>query len=288
MKKTMEMYLKGSLWFIASLFISSTNDIVSKYLSGSINSWTIVFFRFFFGSIFLLPFILCSGYQSIKTSRPLLHILRGMLLFSGISLWVLSLNVSHVVVATIFSFTIPIFILILSPVFLRETVTYRSWIAVIVGMLGILITLNPSTRDFDMQSLAFIVSAIIFATLDIINKRYIVKETTISMLFYSSLAAMTFAFFPTILSWKLPAMHDLIILALLGFSSNAILFCLLKSFSLVNVSSVSIFRYLELIFSFGLSYLIFQTLPGKNVYLGALIIIVCSWYTIKNQVQDKC
>jgi S-adenosylmethionine uptake transporter len=54
-------YYKGAAWFIISLIISSLNDVVAKYVSFNLPVWETVFFRFFFGTITLVPFILFYG-----------------------------------------------------------------------------------------------------------------------------------------------------------------------------------------------------------------------------------
>ncbi|MFM7990314.1 MAG: EamA family transporter, partial [Candidatus Fonsibacter sp.] len=50
-------YLIGVAWFILSLVTSSVNDVISKYLGLRIQSYEVIFFRFMFGTITLIPFI---------------------------------------------------------------------------------------------------------------------------------------------------------------------------------------------------------------------------------------
>ena len=104
-------YFIGIIWFLLSLIISSFNDIVAKHLSSNISPLEISFYRFLFGTISLIPFIFYNGMISIKTSRPLFHFIRGLFLALAIFLWISGLKSSQVTIATIISFTIPIFIL---------------------------------------------------------------------------------------------------------------------------------------------------------------------------------
>ena len=50
--------------------------------------------------------------------------------------------------ATIISFTIPMFILILAPIILKESISLKLWIVTFVGIIGILITITPNTVKF--------------------------------------------------------------------------------------------------------------------------------------------
>ena len=279
-------YFIGISWFVLSLAISSVNDIIGKYVSANIPPLETAFFRFLFGTFSLIPFILYKGLKSIKTSRPTLHFIRGLFLAVAIFLWIKGLSSSQVTTATIISFTIPIFILILAPIFLGEKVSIKLWIATIVGLIGIIITLNPGDFNFNTDSLLFVIATMLFASLDIMNKKYIIKESMLSMLFYSSLVTVILALFPILINWRMwqtPKITDLFYLMVLGIGSNAILYCLLKAFRLVKASSVAPFRYLELLFSLGFGYVVFNDLPGYTAYIGASLIIPCSLYITLQQ-----
>ena len=276
-------YFIGINWFILSLVISSLNDTIARYLSIEISPLQTSFFRFFFGTLSLIPFIWYQGLKSIQTSRPMVHFVRGTFLAIAIFLWIKGLGSAQVATATIISFTIPIFILIMAPIFLKEKVSMKLWILTMVGLVGIVVTLNPHHVSFNADMLLLVVAAILFASLDIINKKYIVKETMLSMLFYSSVITTLLALIPVLIhikSWQTPAMIDLFYLMVLGVGSNLILFCLLKAFYLVKVSSVAPFRYLELLISIALGYLVFSELPPSHTYIGALIIIPSSLYIV--------
>jgi len=279
--------LIGIGWFVLSLLVSSVNDILAKYLSSNLPTLEISFFRFFFGTLSLLPIIGFYGISSIKTRRFSIHFIRGFLLVIAISLWTYGLRYSQVTTATIISFTIPMFILIMAPLFLKEYVSNSLWMATILGMIGILITLNPKDVQFNAMSMMFIIAAMIFASLDIINKKYSIKESLLSMIFYSSLVTSLVGMIPLYFQWVKPNGPDILCLILLGICSNLILFCLLKSFRLINASRVAPFRYLELIISIILAYLIFGDIPTQNMYLGSALIIPCALY-VESYKEKGC
>jgi S-adenosylmethionine uptake transporter len=270
--------LKAILWFVLSLIVSCTNDAMTKYLGESLHPWEITFFRFLFGVITLLPFMLYQGKQAFQTSRPKLHILRGMLIFVAIGLWGQGIQSAPITTATIMSFTVPIFVLLLAPIFLKERVSWPMWLATLVGFMGILIVLQPDTKNFHQGTLYFIIAASLFGLLDIINKKYVTAEPMLCMLFYSTLFAIGFVLIPAIHHWHTPTSQEILWLVALGGGSNLILYCLLRAFSLANASSLAPFRYLELLISMAIGYIFFQELPNPHSYLGAVIIIPCTLF----------
>lgn len=93
------------------------------------------------------------------------------------------------------------------------------------------------------------------------------------MLFYSALVTSLLGAIPAYMVWQTPSFHDLTILLYLGAGGNLILYCLLKAFSLVPASSIAPYRYLELIFSSAIGFMIFSETPSIMMVIGALFII---------------
>jgi S-adenosylmethionine uptake transporter len=77
--------------------------------------------------------------------------------------------------------------------FLDENIIWQRWAATIIGFVGIIITLYPDSGEFNYSSLIFVLASISFASLDIINKKFVIKESMLSMLFYSALFTTLFA-----------------------------------------------------------------------------------------------
>jgi S-adenosylmethionine uptake transporter len=280
-------YYKGISWFILSLVVSVLNDTISKYLGNRLHSLEVSFFRFLFSTITLIPFIIYYGRKSLTTSRPLLHIARGVLLFAGITLWIFGLNIVPISVVTLLSFTIPLFVLILALFFLKENVGWQRWLATIIGFLGIILVLNPGHVNFKPASLLLLLSTVSFAILDILNKKFVIKESTLSMLFFSALATTVLAFFPTLYVWKMPTVKEILLLFILGGGANLILLFILKAFACIDASAVAPFRYFELILSSMVGYFIFSEIPSSNIYIGALLIVPSTFFIIFYETRKK-
>ena len=202
-------------------------------------------------------------------------------------MWCYGIVFVPVTTATIAAFTVPFFTLILAPFFLGEKVGIHLWIAVIIGFIGVVIVFNPDSADFNPSSLLMIVSAVAFAILDIINKKFIVKESLFAMIFYSALVTAILGIYPGLKYWTDPTLKEVAILLLLGAGGNAILYCILKAFSVATASSLSPFKYLELLFSMILGYLVFGEVPGMNTFIGSAIIIPCTLFVVYMRTSQE-
>ncbi len=286
MDTKLRSYFIGVSWFILSLASSSINDVISKYAGLRLHSYEITFFRFLFGTITLVPFIFYYGFDTLKTSRPMVHLIRGVLLFLGIAGWTYGLTIAPITTATVVTFTIPIFVLVLGVFFLSERIIWQRWLVTFVAFTGLIITLDVNADDFNPHVLIFVVAAVGFAILDIYNKIFVIKETMISMLFYSAIITAIIAFPFALQNWVTPTNEELVLLFVLGMSANLILFFILKAFSHADATAVTPYRYLELVMSAIIAYIVFGELPSEATLYGALIVIPSTLFIIYSEKKE--
>lgn len=283
MNSKLRMYFIGVAWFVLSLISSSLNDVISKYAGMRLHSYEITFFRFMFGTMTLLPFVLYYGVDTLKTSRPTVHFMRGLLLFIGIAGWTHGLSLAPVTTATVVSFTIPIFVLVLGVFFLSEHIIWQRWLVTIVAFLGLVVTLNPSSEEFNPEVMIFVAAAVCFAILDIINKKFVIQESMISMLFYSAIVTAILAFPFALQQWITPTMEELVLLFVLGASANLILFFLLKAFAVADATALAPYRYFELVVSAIVAYIVFREIPSQATILGSIVVIPSTLFIIYSE-----
>ena len=286
MDPRLRSYFIGVSWFILSLVSSSINDVISKYAGLRLDVYQITFFRFAFGTLTLLPFIIYYGKSTLKTSRPIIHVARGVLLFLGISGWTYGLTLVQVTTATVVSFTIPIFVLIFGVFFLNESVIWQRWAVTFIAFSGLVINLSPDADSFNPEVLIFILSAVMFAILDIINKKFVIQESMISMIFYSATVTALLALPFALNNWVTPTLDELVLLFILGGSANLILFFLLKAFATTDITALAPYRYFELVVSAIIAYIVFNEIPVEATLFGALIIIPATLFIIYSEKKE--
>lgn len=283
MNAKLQNYLVGISWFILSLVSSSLNDVIAKYAGLRLSSSEVTFFRLLFGALTLLPFIFYYGKNTLKTARPLVHFSRGGLLFFAMTAWTYGLTIAPVTTATVISFTVPLFVLVLAVFLLKERIIWQRWAATLVGFFGVIVMFKPHESDFNPRILSFVLAAIAFAILDIINKIFVIKESMISMLFYSAAVAALLSAPYVIMHWQAPTLTELFLMFILGASGNLLLFFILKAFSMVDLTATSPYRYLELVISAVTAYFVFNEVPTATTLYGALIVIPATLFVIYSE-----
>lgn len=300
-------YAQGVFWALMVCLVSSLNDVLTRYSGNRLDFFQVAFFRFLFSTLTLLPIMLYLDRGTFLTKRPVFHAMRAALGYCAVVSWVAGVSMTTLTVASIMAQTVGIFVLIMAYVILREKVGWQRSLATLTGIAGIIIILlapkHGESFDLDVMLNSFISqsnlgvlfllsAAVLFAASDIVNKVMIANESPLTMLFYFAAGTMIIGLIPAILVWQSPYFIELFWLFCLGAGANLILFCLLKAFVATEISALQPYRYVEIFFSTGFGYILFNEVPGILILLGAAIIIpstfmIAIYETRQLQDQDK-
>jgi S-adenosylmethionine uptake transporter len=139
---------KGVLLGFACYAAYAISDAFVKSLHGTLPAYEAVFF----GAVLMLsalPFIRTPGDRYIEVfhaRRPSLWWIRAVTgAICNISA-VIAFTALPMAEAFALIFLLPIFVTLLSVIFLKEHVGWRRWSAVIVGFIGVLVVLRPGFR----------------------------------------------------------------------------------------------------------------------------------------------
>lgn len=288
MKKAPFYYSQGIYWFLLSLVVSCGNDMITKYLRmdmPSLHSLQITFLRTFFGLVGLSAY-LCYAQPKLKTNYLKVHILRGAIFSVASGLWTYGLGNENITMATLISFTIPIFVLMISAIWLREKVSMQLALATFIGFLGIAVTLSPqySARGVYWNSYVacFVGAAILFACLDVMHKYYIHQDSMLRNMLYMMLATLGFTAPFAYAYWQWLSLRQWALFFLLGLGGDLIVYCFLKAYKMTTLVSLAPLRYVELFFSMlGSIYCFQEQLPYR--LWGGLLIVPAVLSIIHNQ-----
>lgn len=291
-------HFRGILWMIPAILISNINDILMRLCGSDLPPQEVTFFRYFFSILILLPVAVYNGKKTFHTKRIFIHVIRSALLFGAISLWIKGLTMSSLVVGGVFAQTTQIFVVLMAFLLLKEAFSWQKTLSVLVGFFGVLIVsvgesslhlgnFLDSFYKMENSALFFLLSSLLFAISDIINKQIAREEPILSMVFYVALGAMLFSLYPAILCWKTPSWQNLLYLLFLGVGGNSLLLFLLQSFKETDVSNLVGIRYMEIVSAGMLGYFFFSEIPSYQTFLGAFFILISITMILCTQPQTE-
>ncbi len=293
---------QGIFWTICASFFSNLCDISIRLIGARLPIMEVVFFRLFLGTLVLLPLMLFKGKLAFRIQNKLWHLIRVIVGFGAISCWVYGANKTTLPSITTISFVCPILVLPLTYIFLGEKFDWKRALSVCIGFLGVLIIAffdkgtitKTSNLLFFRSGIAFLfLAAILFAVSDILNKKMVASENLLSLLFYFYLGSAVISFVPALLVWRPIEYKETFYLLILGIGGISALFCILKAANATEISSIAPYKYVELIYSIVIGYVLFKEVIKVSVIIGACLIIpsalLMAYYEINKEefVQKK-
>jgi len=241
----------------------------------------IVFFRVAFASLAILIFIATQRKierLAVGKNIYLLSLMGVLLALSWISFFN-SVKLTTIAKAVFITYTSPIFIAVLAPLFLKEKLEKNTGVTLLVSLIGIILITGPSAISFSAQELAGItwafVSALTYTALVIIAKLLTVRVSVLAMIFYEELIG-AIILSPTLLIYDFSlSQQTLLILFLLGAVQTAFAAALyLSGLRDVTAQQANIFTYLDPVSAIIFAAIILGELPRVNTVAGGILIIV--------------
>lgn len=287
------------LFVLVGVFCISINDMLIKQLSGDYPLHQIVFVRSGIGILFSLVIVQFEGgWGALRTNRPWLHTLRGLLIVIANMTYFVALAVLPLADATALFFAAPLFITILSIPVLREKVGPMRLTAVAVGFVGVVIMQRPwaEASALDVSRIVLllpVLSALTYAMNQLLTRKLgvaskasamavYIQATFIltSVLFYLVAGDGRFAEGATnesiiflLRAWVWPADSDMWVFAGLGVNSAIIGYCLSQAYRLADAATVAPFEYVGLPLAVIWGFLIFGDIPVLEVWIGIALIL---------------
>ena len=282
----------GIALFIASLALMAILGAMVKSLSDKYPLTEILSLRFAIAAlIFVLVLPSAGGFNSLKTQRPIEHVIRTVSGFTGLGLFYFAIATIPIADATALAYSAPIFIVVFSIPLLGEQIGSVRWAAVLLGFVGVLLIAQPTNSSISLGTLAGVGSAITGALVSISLRRLSKTEKTTTIGFYYNLSgALFYTAWAAATGWVVPSGSDAGLLLVFGVIAGLQQWSLTHSARYAEASLLAPFQYLILVFAALLGYFVWGEVPTLTTWLGAAIITASGLFTIfrKRHVdQDK-
>lgn len=253
-------------------------ETTAKFLSQTYPVPLIVWFRYV-THFFLMLLLLGPRYGSrlIKTDNPKAQIIRALLLMGSTLLYFTALSGLPLATAKSISFVSPLLVTIFALWFLKEHVSLGRWIAVVVGLLGVLLVISPSGK-FDWYFGLPLMAAVCYSLYQIMTRRFSATEHPVTTLFYTGFVGSIVISLIVPIFWVAPQIRDLPLFLFLGFAGAFGHFMLIKAMELEDASFLSPLTYVQLIWVTLLGYFAFDHLPTNVGFVGMAIIVGAGLY----------
>ncbi|WP_025897116.1 DMT family transporter [Sneathiella glossodoripedis] len=264
--------LKGAILLTLAAVVFTGEVIAVRFLGTSASDGQIVFARAFVQFAMVALWILLTSPHLIKTSRPGLHIIRGITSLICWFFYYKSFQLLDMALATTLTFTTSLIVVALAAPLLKEAVSARRWFYTALGFIGVAIASNvigSSSTQFDF-SIAFGLLAAIAAAALVFQNRVLSKtEHTATIMFYIGLIT-TVGATPGLLLDHQPLQGNALLLLLISGCLGTIgMILTVEAYRVAEVSAMAPFPYLRIVFAILAGLFLFGESPTWQTMLGS-------------------
>ena len=299
---------KGILYILLAMMVFSVQDGIMKHIYNFVSLYEVYLVRTVISFVLILTFLILTKKPIVfKSKYPVLTFFRVILFFFGFSSFYISLTVLPLGTATALFFVTPFLITIFAHFFLKEEIGMRRWSAVVVGFIGVYITLNPDFSNFNYLSLLPILCAFCYSLSMIIIKKTSDKDSvyTQTFTFYIGAIILSIIFYFIIgdgqyntsdhpasqfifREWFIDFKSNVLLMSITGVTATVAFLFLFTAYSIASPSVISPFEYSILFWSPLIGWLYFDELPTLSTVVGILIIVSSGIYIfIREKAQDQ-
>jgi drug/metabolite transporter (DMT)-like permease len=268
----------GILLMLAGIFLFSVNDALGKWLVATYTVWQVLLIRSAAALLVLAPFIWREGIAPFRqVPKPGLQIVR--VIFSTLEVAGFYWAVKYLSLADVMTFYLaaPIYVTAVSALFLREQVGWRRWSAVLIGFVGVIIALRPTSASWSAPALIALAGSFSFSFLMIVTRHLRGTSDTV-LVTGQTVAALIFgaAFAP--FHWVALTWRDSVLLALLGVVAMIAHVCVNRSLKLAPASVVVPYQYTLIVWAIVFGFFVFGDVPEIAMLAGAAVIVGAGIY----------
>jgi drug/metabolite transporter (DMT)-like permease len=294
-KQPMPLPLHGNLRAIVAMIgacaMFGCMDAVLKALAGTYPPLQVTALRGLTAMPLVCLYVLWRGQLGAVFSRGLrwrLHLLRGVISVAMMALFTFGLQTLGLAEAYTLTFIAPMIITMLSIPMLGETVPPRHWVAIAVGLCGVIVALRPEHGAFvSVGALAVLAAAMCYALSNVVGRIISRTEPSATLVFWTTAAMALGGGVLSAAHWVpiLPAHWPLLAgLAISGFLGQL---AITEAFRHGQASAVAPFEYTALAWAVLLDWVFWRAVPDAYTLAGGAIIIASGIYLIRREAPRE-
>lgn len=270
--------LVGSLWMITAMGLFAIEDAFLKAAAQTLPIGQVLCL-FGLGGALVFALVLRSKGEPLFVadvlSRPMQ--IRVVFEITGRLFYVLAIAFTPLSSATVILQATPLVVVAGAALIFGEQVGWRRWTAIFLGLLGVVIIIQPGADSFSALSILAIIGMVGFAGRDLASRAAPATLSTPMLGLYGFLAIIIAGVLYAPFEAKpfvIPSSHALLIMAGAVLAGAAAYAFLMKAMRTGDVSAVTPLRYTRLLFGIGLGVAIFgETINLAMIIGGGLIVL---------------
>lgn len=276
--------LKAALWMCGAIASFTLMAVAGRAIQAELNTFELMFWRSLIGFVIVAAVIAASpgGLAHIRTRVPGLHLGRNLFHFAGQNLWFYGIMVIPMAQLVALEFTLPIWVVLLAPLLLGETLTRRKLLVALMGFGGVLLVAQPGVQPLNLGHLAGILAAVGFALNMMLTKRIMRHDGVLCVLFWMTLSQTAFGLGLSLIggfTWPPVTLTPwLIVIGLTGLTAH---YSLTSALGLAPASIVAPMEFARLPIIALVGFWVYAEALDPLVFMGAAVIFSANYLNLR-------
>lgn len=269
---------RGFLWMAAAGMVYSLVSAMLRTMSVQLGAFQTLALVYASSLLAMAPVFIARGI-AIAPRRLSPIVVRGVVHWAGMSMWIFALAHVTLAEATAISFTGPLFISAGgAALLLKEPMRWERVAASLIGFGGVLIVLNPRLAGFQQSAYALLMltSTAVFSISFLLAKRLTSSEDPAIIVSWQSLVITVCSLPLAALNWTPPKVALLLTALVCGALTVLGNYCFARAFSEADISATQPAKFLDLIWAAILGWLLFGERVEITTWTGAAVILGCT------------
>ena len=277
----------GIIFAILAYFSFSILDATQKTLILYHSVFQLLLVKYFF--VLFLSLVESKRKNNLnfyKSKKIKLQIFRSLLSVVESGCFVLSFKYLSLADAHSVGSLAPVIVVALSAIFLKEKVSTKTWIAIFVGFVGVLIILRPTSSIFDPKALLPLLAAFVLGLYQVVTKKVSEHDTTETSLFYTSIIGI---FIMSLLAsnfWTPVSSSSYILFLIVGIFFSLGIYLQIIALSMARASIIQPFHYTLIFWAIIFGYIFYNDIPDLFTIVGAVIITLSGIFVLTQSTKD--
>lgn len=284
MQTTPPQLSKALIFLMVSALLFSIMGVCIRYVSATVDNYTVVFFRNAVGLIIFIPMLFKQGLSFIKTDKLWMHTWRsivGLSAMYGFFYAIANLKLSN---AMVFSYSSPIFIPLIAWFFLKEKITVAMILAAVIGLFGVLLVAKPDEGLLNSMSIIGLGSCFLSAMAFVTVRALTSTEPPERVVFYFCIFGTLISGIPMFWHWRIFNLHELMLLVSIGLLANVSQIFMSYAYSLAPAGKIGPMNYIAIILAAIWGFIFWGDIPDFYSIVGFFIIlfaiVLCNPFTL--------
>ena len=262
----------GVALYLLGVFLFALNDALGKWLVADYGVGQLMMLRSIGAGLVLAPMIASLRVNLFDLGDWRLQALRILAMAGDTFAFYFATRYMPLADVMTFYLASPLIVTAMSAPLLGEKVERFRWLAVIVGFVGVLIALKPSSSALSWASLVALFGASMFA-LGQVATRKLRRAHWLQLIVWQFAGAGLIGATTTPFAWAAPTPFDLALMFLAGVVSMTCFIFITRALAMARAAVLAPLQYTSIVWATVIGWLVWRDAPSATIVLGAAIII---------------